>query len=100
MTFTNTCKTFIGITALVTSKFISDCGLYTALVGTILLCMLNMYTMWLLIKARNRFKHHKIATLGDLAVKLYGDNTGYLVGFIQIAASIVFLLAYQAYMGE
>ena len=57
-TIVNMTKTFMGITTLVLPKFIADYGLQTAFVGTIILATLNCYTMWLLVKARNRFKHH------------------------------------------
>ena len=57
-TFINLSKTFIGIANLVLPKFIADYGIQMAVVGVFILALLNCYCMWLLIKARNRFKRH------------------------------------------
>lgn len=58
LTFINKTKCHIGIVALALSKFIADAGIYTALLGIVIVFFANMYTAWLLLKARNRFKHH------------------------------------------
>ena len=100
LTFANLSKNFIGISALVVAKFIADAGIATAVVGAVITGVLNMYTMWLLVKARNRFKHDTITTLGDLGTKLFGESVGVGISIIQILCSFVFLLAYQKYIGE
>jgi hypothetical protein len=59
-----------------------------------------MYTTWLILKARNRFKHREIAQLADLADILYGGWSVTLVAIIHIAACLVYVLSYQTYFGE
>ena len=94
MTFMNTMKVYIGICALTTSKFLEETGLFTALLGTLIVLSLNLYASWLLLKARNRFKNHRVTTLGQLADLLFGEKAKAYVGLLQVTASTIFLLAY------
>lgn len=73
LTLINKTKSHLGIVALTTTKFIADAGIYTALVGMVLVLATNVYTAWLFLKVRNRFKNRKITTLYDLAMALYGE---------------------------
>ena len=65
-------KTFLGISYLATAKNVSEVGIGAAVVGYVWILLLNAYTMYILIKARNRFKRERIVDLVDLGVKLYG----------------------------
>lgn len=73
LTIANVCKTFFGISGLATPKFISEAGIEISLVVILAICLLNLYTTWLLIKARNRFKNRPVSTLAQLGSLLYGE---------------------------
>ena len=92
LTYINKAKCHIGIVVLATSKFISDAGLLTALVGIGIVYVANCYSAWLILKARNRFKNHTISSLYDLGVKLYGEKIGTIIGIVQVLASITFCI--------
>lgn len=100
LTFVNKTKGHIGITALATTKFIADAGVYTALLGIALVLITNMYTAWLLIKARNRFKNHNITTLHDLAMILFGEEMAVLIGVIQVSTCLFACFVYQSFLGQ
>lgn len=98
LTFINKTKCHMGIVALATSKFIADAGIFTALVGIFIVYIINCYTAWLILKARNRFKNHRITSLYDLALKLHGENVAILIGFLQCVGCIFFCIIYQTFM--
>jgi amino acid permease len=56
-TAANTAKMYVGITVISVSKSISKAGIYTAILGFVYVTLMNMYCVWLLLKARNRFKN-------------------------------------------
>ena len=56
-TIANVCKMYVGIAILSAGKSISEVGLYGAFVGFGYVCSINLYCIYLLLKARNRFKN-------------------------------------------
>lgn len=74
MTFFNLFKTYFGIAALSYARFVADAGVITGVIGIIIALSMNVYSVYLLAKARNRFKRDKIVSLADLGVKLFGDG--------------------------
>lgn len=74
LTFVNLLKSQIGIGSLCFARFVGDSGVAASIVGVVLQGFFNIYCVWLLIKARNRFKKDKIATLNDLGYKLFGTE--------------------------
>lgn len=61
--------------------------------------VLNAYTVWLMIKARNKFKNNKIVDIGDLSERLYGENAKfYMKGFLAFNNTL-FLSVYVLFFG-
>jgi hypothetical protein len=44
--------------------------------------IMNLYSGWLLMKARNRFKTERIVSLAELGVKLYGPGVDVIITII------------------
>ena len=59
-----------------------------------------MYCVYLLIKARNRFKNEKIVDICDLAVKLYGEKARPWISILLVAANALFLMCYVIFFGQ
>jgi len=72
ITSANVAKMYLGISFISTSKFIAQVGIYGAIIGFTYVVSINLYGVYLLLKARNRFKHDKIVDISDLAEKLFG----------------------------
>ena len=53
---------------------IKDVGIYGAMIGFIYMGFICLYSTWLILKVRDRFKGRDIIDLSDLAVILYGDG--------------------------
>ena len=100
LTFFNLFKTYFGIANLSYAKFLADSGVITGLIGIVIAVSINIYSVWLLTKARNRFKHEKIVSLADLGVKLYGESAELPVIIIQQLGALMFLLAYNKFFGQ
>lgn len=100
LTFFNLFKTYFGISTLSYARFIADSGVITGLVGITISLVSNIYCVWLLTKARNRFKREKIVSLADLGVKLFGPAAEWPVIIIQQLGSLMFLLAYNKFFGQ
>ena len=64
------------------AKFIAEAGVWTAVLGTFVALIMNLFSMWLLIKARNRFKNERIVSLADLGVRLYGPGAEIVITII------------------
>lgn len=75
-------KIYFGIAAMCYAKFIAEAGVWTAAIGTTVVLCMNLYTIWLLVKARNRFKNERIVSLSDLGVLLYGDGVEVFITII------------------
>ena len=56
-TLANVTKMYVGITFISGSKSISQAGIYGSIVGFFYVVLINAYTVWLMVKARNRFKN-------------------------------------------
>ena len=57
----NLFKAYIGISFLTIPEGFTRVGLYGGIATLTIILLLNYYSTWLLIKARNKFKHKKIA---------------------------------------
>jgi hypothetical protein len=102
MVFTsaNVAKVYVGITLISISRSIADVGIYPAIVGFVYVCLMNMYSVWLILKTRNRFKNDNIVDITDLAAKLYGEKyRGYMV-FALVGTNFAFLSSYSLFFGE
>ena len=98
-TAANMAKLYVGIAFISVSKCISQVGIYGALIGfTYVLCT-NLYCVYILIKARNRFKGEKIVDICDLSAKLYGEESRKYMSATLIITNISFLMCYEVYFG-
>jgi amino acid permease len=60
---------------------------------------MNVFCIYILLKARNRFKRDEIIDICDLAARLYGEWTRPFLGFLLIATNSIFLMAYIMFFG-
>jgi hypothetical protein len=98
-TVANVTKMYVGISFISGSMPISQAGLYGSIFGFIYVITINMYTVWLMVKARNRFKNQRVVDIGDLSALLFGESTkGYMKGFLA-ANNTLFLSVYVLYFG-
>lgn len=95
----NSNKTFYAFSCLTICSFVADGGIYTSAICMAILMAINLYTTWLLIKARNRFKHREIVSLGDLCEMLFGGWSVVFITFTQLSGCIVSMLGYQMFFG-
>ena len=91
---------YVGIAFLSTSKRISQAGIYGSLIGFTYVILINLYCVYILIKARNRFKNDKIVDICDLSVKLYGEGARKYMTFIMIISNTPFLMCYVIFFGD
>ena len=56
LTAANVAKMYVGISLIAVSKSISTTGIYASILGFVYVTMINMYCVYILLKARNRFK--------------------------------------------
>jgi hypothetical protein len=55
------------------SKSIEQTGIYLSIVGIFYVTFVNLYSQYLMIQSRDRFKHSVIVDIPELAVKLFGE---------------------------
>ena len=96
----NVAKVYVGIAFISTSMSISQAGIYGSLIGFVYVMSVNLYCIWLLLKARNRFKYERIIDLPDLAVKLYGEGARIYMQVVLIITQLMYLLAYELFFGS
>ncbi len=95
----NMLNMYIGIAIIALPKAVSEVGFIGAIIGLLIVNMLSLGSSWFLIKARNRFKSHRIIDLPDLAMITYGPNMKMLCQFILILANTAFIMAQGMYLG-
>ena len=98
-TFFNLIKCYFGIAALSYARFIANNGVFTALIGVCISVSINAYSVWLITKARNRFKKDKIVSLIDLGVKIYGQGVEIPMVIIQMLGALMYLFPYNKFFG-
>jgi proton-coupled amino acid transporter len=101
MTAINLIKVCLGISFVSVSKSISQAGIYGALIGAVYVVVVNVFGMYLIIKARNRFKRDdNIIDVCDLGVKLYGNWLRPILTIILVLCNFSFLMAYTMFFGS
>ena len=83
-TAANLIKMYVGIAFIAVPKSISQAGIYGAIVGFAYIVVMNVFCIYILLKARNRFKREEVVDICDLAAKLYGEWTRPYLGFLLI----------------
>ena len=99
LTSANISKLYVGIAFISVSKSISQAGIYGAIVGFAYVLAVNLYCVYLLLKARNRFKNDKIVDLCDLAVKLYGEKARVWMSIILVLTNALYCICYVLFFG-
>ena len=99
-TAANMAKMYVGITVISVSKSISKAGIYTAILGFVYVCAINMYCVWILLKARNRFKNMQIIDICDLTAVLYGERNRKYMMIALVSANSLFLICFVIYIGK
>jgi amino acid permease len=99
LTTANLVKMYVGISFISVPKSIEEAGIYAAIVGFIYVIVMNLFCVYILLKARNRFKRMEIVDICDLAAVLYGDWTRPFMSSLLIATNGIFLMAYIMFFG-
>ena len=101
MTTFNFVKVCIGISFLAVPKAIAQGGIYGALVGGTYIFVTNWFAVYLLVKARNRFKKDEmINDITDLAARLYGEGYRWIFTFVLFSCNMLFLMCYVMFFGD
>lgn len=100
LTAANVAKMYVGISLIAVSKSISQAGIYASILGFVYVCLINMYCVYILLKARNRFKKDQITDICDLTAKLYGEQYRNYMSSGLIFTNGIFLMAYVLYIGD
>ena len=90
---------YVGIAFIAVPKSIEQAGIYGSIVGFVYIVVMNVFCIYILLKARNRFKRDEIIDICDLAARLYGEWTRPFLGFLLIATNSIFLMAYIMFFG-
>jgi amino acid permease len=99
-TLANIGKLYLGIAFLGLPKGFISVGLFPAISGLIWILLLNIFTTYLLIKARNKYRMDSIASLSDLAEKTLGPEARAPTDLLIMITQASFLVAYDIYAGE
>ena len=99
-TSANIVKLYIGIAFLGVPEGFADAGIYGAIMALLWILIINIFTTYLLVKARNKFKHLDIVNLSDLAVVCYGPTAKFWTDVLIVATQGSFLVAYNIYFGD
>lgn len=99
MTVANLEKMYVGIAFISSPKAIAQVGMIAAAIGFIYIIVNNIYCVYLLLKARNRFKRETIIDICDLSARLYGEWTRPFMSILLIFTNGCFLMCYVMYIG-
>lgn len=100
MTLANILKMYVGIAFISTPKSVQQAGLYGFILVVIFILISTIWSIFLIIKARNRFKRDdKIIDLVDLGVKLYGEGIRIWMQILVILTNTVVLIMYTMFFG-
>jgi amino acid permease len=90
---------YLGIAFISTPKYISQAGIVAAAFGFLYIVAINVYCVYILLKARNRFKREVIVDICDLAALLYGEWIRPIMSILLILTNSMFLICYIMYIG-
>lgn len=95
----NLLKLYIGIVFISVSGCIAQVGIYCSVFGIVYVTTINIYCVYLLLKARNRFKNRHIVDICDLAVALYGEGARKWMQIVLVLSNSMFLIFYEIFFG-
>lgn len=96
----NLLKIYFGLFMLNTPQGVLKVGIMGSAIGLLILLAMNVFTTYLVIKARNRYKMHEISTLGHLALVCFGSKVKYFTDLIVISYGTSLALSYNIYFGR
>ena len=99
LTMANMFMMYLGITFMSLPKSISKVGICGAIIGFTYTVVINLYGIYLLLKARNRFKNERISDICELSVKLYGEWTRPWVSLLVVAITAMYLICFVIFFG-
>ena len=99
-TVANLAKLYVGIAFISTPNSIAMTGLYTSIIGFAYVTFSSIFCVYLLIKARNRFKSKNIIDICDLGVVLYGNWMRPILTFLLMFTNTIFLICYLMFFGS
>ena len=100
LTAANLTKMYVGIAFISVPMSIEQAGLYGSIIGFIYIVAMNLLCIYILLKARNRFKREVIVDIADLADKLYGGYAGSIMSVLLVLTNSCFLMAYVMFFGS
>ena len=75
--------------------------MFGALIGACYTTTVNMFAVYLLIKARNRFKSDQnLVDFVDLGARLYGESARIWFVLMLFFCNVFFLMCYAIFFGE
>ena len=93
-TAVNVIKMYVGVIFLSSSGCIGYVGVDASLIGMTYVLFINIYCLYILLKARNRFKHRKIVDIVELAVMLYGEKSRVWMSSVLFLSNMMYLCFY------
>lgn len=96
----NVMKMFFSVSFLIMPKLVQKAGVWTAIVGLIILYAINIYSSWLLVEMRSQLRHLNIANMADIAYHLYGTPGYAIVATFQLLAVNIVLQMMLYFMGQ
>ena len=99
LTCANIIKMYVGIAFISSPKAIEQVGIWAAAIGFLYIVINNIYCVYILLKARNRFKRETIIDICDLSAILYGEWTRPFMSCLLIFTNACFLMCYIMYIG-
>ena len=91
---------FIGIAMISVSMSISQVGIYGSFIGFAYVVAINIYCLWILLQARNRFKYDKIVDLPDLCARIFGEGTRIYMEIMLVVSQLLYLMCYNVFFGS
>jgi amino acid permease len=98
-TLVNLIKMYVGVAFISGPKSIGQAGIYGALIGYALNTLTTIFCVYLLLKARNRFKRDEIIDICDLGAKLYGQGVKPFIQLLLVTTNAAFLMCYCMFLG-
>lgn len=90
---------YIGIALVASPKAFSEVGFVAGILGLIFVNIISLGASYFLLKARNRYKKHRIIDFSDLGAITYGPNMKLFCQAILLVASASFCMAQGMYLG-
>lgn len=100
LTSVNFIKMCFGLGFISQSKGVEQAGFYGAAIGATYVLLVNIFSVYLIVKARNRFKRDEnIIDICDLGARLYGEGTRGIFIATLFTCNALFLMCYAVFFG-